>query len=123
MASTSMEQNQIGELLLRENLVTREQLDKALKEQQHGGTRIGFSLVSAGAVSEAELTRLLSRQYRVPAVDLSDVEVDPSQIFVVVWLDAMTTKERIMAAWNGERGGGEVGDDEPPGTESVTRAG
>ncbi len=76
MASTSMEQSQIGELLLRENLVTREQLDKALKEQQQGGTRIGFSLVSAGAVSEAELTRLLSRQYRVPAVDLSDVEVD-----------------------------------------------
>ena len=76
MASTSMEQSQIGELLLRENLVTREQLDKALREQQQGGTRIGFSLVSAGAVSEAELTRLLSRQYRVPAVDLSDVEVD-----------------------------------------------
>ena len=45
---------QIGELLLRENLITREQLDKALTEQQQGGTRIGFSLVSSGAVSEPE---------------------------------------------------------------------
>jgi type IV pilus assembly protein PilB len=71
-----MEQSQIGELLLRENLITREQLDKALTEQQQGGTRIGFSLVSSGALSETELTRLLSRQYRVPAVDLSEVEVD-----------------------------------------------
>jgi len=76
MASTSMEQTQIGELLLRENLITRDQLDKALKEQQQSGTRIGFSLVSSGAVVETELTRLLSRQYRVPAVDLSEVEVD-----------------------------------------------
>ena len=71
-----MEQSQIGELLLRENLITREQLDKALAEQQQGGTRIGFTLVSNGALSETELTRLLSRQYRVPAVDLSEVEVD-----------------------------------------------
>ena len=71
-----MEQNQIGELLLRENLITREQLEKALKEQQQSGARIGFSLVSGGAISENELTRLLSRQYRVPAVDLSEVEVD-----------------------------------------------
>lgn len=63
-------------MLLRESLITREQLDKALKEQKQGGTRIGFSLVSSGAISETELTRLLSRQYRVPAVDLSEVEVD-----------------------------------------------
>ena len=76
MASTSLEQTQIGEMLLRESLITREQLDKALKEQKQGGTRIGFSLVSSGAISETELTRLLSRQYRVPAVDLSEVEVD-----------------------------------------------
>jgi type IV pilus assembly protein PilB len=76
MASTSLEQTQIGELLLRENLISQEQLDKALTEQQQTGTRIGFSLVTSGAVSETELTRLLSRQYRVPAVDLSEVEVD-----------------------------------------------
>ena len=76
MASTSLEQTQIGQLLLSENLISREQLDKALKEQQQSGTRIGFSLVSSGAIAETELMRLLSRQYRVPAVDLSEVEVD-----------------------------------------------
>ncbi len=81
-----MEQSQIGELLLRENLITREQLDKALAEQQQGGTRIGFTLVSNGALSETELTRLLSRQYRVPAVDLSEVEVD-SKILQLVPAD------------------------------------
>jgi type IV pilus assembly protein PilB len=76
MASTSLEQEQIGELLLRENLITREQLEKALAEQSQSGTRLGFALVSGGAISETELTRLLSRQFRVPAVDLTEVEVD-----------------------------------------------
>ena len=76
MAATSLEQVQIGELLLRENLVTRDQLERALEEQRSTGTRLGFSLVSTGAVSENDLTRLLSRQFRVPAVDLTEVEVD-----------------------------------------------
>jgi type IV pilus assembly protein PilB len=83
MASTSLEQEQIGELLLRENLITRDQLEHALKEQRQTGTRLGFALVSAGAVSENELTRLLSRQYRVPAVDLAEVEVDPKILKLV----------------------------------------
>jgi type IV pilus assembly protein PilB len=94
MASTLLEQTQIGELLLRENLITREQLDTALKEQQQGGTRIGFSLVSSGAVSEPDLTRLLSRQYRVPAVDLSEVEVD-AKILQLVPAD-FSTKHLVL---------------------------
>ncbi|MFQ5889148.1 MAG: type IV-A pilus assembly ATPase PilB [Gemmatimonadota bacterium] len=83
MASTSLAQDQIGELLLREHLITREQLDKALAEQRQNGTRLGFSLVSMGFVSEQNLTRLLSRQYRVPAVDLSEVDVDPKILKLV----------------------------------------
>src|SRR5918997_2194665 len=67
----------IGDLLLREGLVTKEQLARALQEQNQNGTRVGYNLVKLGYVQEAELTRVLARQFRMPAVDLSRFEVDP----------------------------------------------
>src|SRR5919107_1283229 len=66
----------IGDLLLKEGLVTKEQLARALQEQAQNGTRIGYNLVKLGFVQEAELTRMLARQFRMPAVDLSRFEVD-----------------------------------------------
>ena len=66
----------IGDLLLREGLVTKEQLARAIQEQNQNGTRIGYNLVKLGYVQEAELTRVLARQFRMPAVDLTRFEVD-----------------------------------------------
>ena len=66
----------IGELLIREGLITREQLDRALQEHKQNGARVGYNLVRLGFVNEVELTRMLARQYRMPAVDLSSFEVD-----------------------------------------------
>ena len=67
----------IGDLLMREGLISREQLDKALQEQKQNGTRVGYALVKLGYVQETEITRMLARQFRMPAVDLSKFEVDP----------------------------------------------
>ena len=67
----------IGELLLREGLVTQEQLNKALQEQKQSGTRVGYNLVKLGYVKETDLTRMLARQHKMPAVDLSKFQVDP----------------------------------------------
>jgi type IV pilus assembly protein PilB len=64
-------------MLVREGLITREQLDHALQEQRETGTRLGYNLVALGYVKETDLTRMLARQYRMPAVDLSSFEVDP----------------------------------------------
>ena len=83
MASISLGSEQIGELLLRSNLVSREELDKALEQQKQTGTRLGFHLVTNGAVSEADLTRVLSRQFKVPAIDLSNVEIDAKVLKLV----------------------------------------
>lgn len=66
----------IGELLIREGLITRDALDKALQEQKNTGMRVGYSLVKLGFIDEVDLTRMLARQYRMPAVDLSNFEVD-----------------------------------------------
>src|SRR5687767_4804760 len=64
-------------MLVREGLITHEQLAHALQDQQENGTRVGYNLVKLGYVKETEMTRMLARQYRMPAVDLSSFEVDP----------------------------------------------
>jgi type IV pilus assembly protein PilB len=66
----------IGELLLKEGLVTQDQLNKALAEQRHNGTRVGYNLVKLGFVQETDLTRMLARQHKMPAVDLAKFQVD-----------------------------------------------
>jgi len=73
-AATSM---RIGDLLIREGLISKEQLDQALLEQKQNGTRVGYNLVKLGFVPEIELTKVLAKQYKMPAVDLSKFAVDP----------------------------------------------
>jgi type IV pilus assembly protein PilB len=67
----------IGDLLVREGLITPEQLTKALQEQKQSGTRVGYNLVKLGFIPEIELTKVLAKHHKMPAVDLSRFEVDP----------------------------------------------
>jgi len=76
MATAAAGIERLGDLLVREGLITREQLQKALEEQRASGMRLGYVLVKLGIVQEIEITKMLARQYRVPAVDLSRFEVD-----------------------------------------------
>lgn len=64
----------IGDLLVREGLITDDQLKAALAEQRSNGYRLGYNIVAMGFVSETDLTRVLARKYRVKAVDLSRIE-------------------------------------------------
>src|SRR5205814_6483961 len=76
MAAPAASTERIGDLLVREGLITREQLDKALQEQKQNGTRVGYNLVKLGFIQEIELTKILAKQHKMPAVDLSRFEVD-----------------------------------------------
>jgi type IV pilus assembly protein PilB len=73
----------IGDLLVREGLISKDQLDKALQEQRQSGTRVGYNLVKLGFIQEIELTKHLARQYKMPAVDLSRFEVDPKIVKLI----------------------------------------
>jgi len=73
-----MSSNRLGELLVRNGLITDDQLAKALGEQQHTGGRLGSSLVKLGFISEDELSAFLSKQYGVPSVNLNEFEIDPA---------------------------------------------
>ena len=77
MAAPQLTQDRLGDLLVREGLITRDQLSKALVEQKQAGTRLGYTLVKLGILPEVDLTKTLAKQHRMPAVDLSRFEVDP----------------------------------------------
>ncbi len=68
--------DRLGDLLVAEGLITQPQLRAALAEQKSSNHRLGYILVKQGAVAELDLTKVLARQYRMPAVDLSKFEVD-----------------------------------------------
>src|SRR3989454_216932 len=75
-ATAAATSDKLGEILLREGLITQDQLKKALLEQKNTGMRLGYTLVKLGFVEETEISKMLARQYRMPAVDLSRFEVD-----------------------------------------------
>ena len=83
MATAAASSERLGDLLVREGLITREQLQQALTEQKGTGMRVGYTLVKLGLVEETEITKMLARQYRMPAVDLSRFEVDKRIIKMV----------------------------------------
>ncbi len=68
-------QDRMGDLFVREGLITDEQLAEGLREARTHGTHLGYALVKLGFVEEAELTKMLAKRYRVPTVDLDQVEV------------------------------------------------
>jgi type IV pilus assembly protein PilB len=73
----------LGELLLKENMVTPQQLQEALSHQRNNGGKLGKAFVSLGYVRDEEITSLLSRQYGVPSINLDHFEVDPAIIKII----------------------------------------
>jgi type IV pilus assembly protein PilB len=75
--------DRIGELLLREKLITQVQLKTAIDEQKKSGGRLGYNLTKLGFITEKDLTTFLSRQYGIPTIDLSTQEIDPEIIKLI----------------------------------------
>ena len=73
----------LGELLVRENLITPAQLQKALEEQKRSGGRLGANLCKLGFIKEEQLTEFLSKQYGIPAVNLKEFEIDPDVVKLI----------------------------------------
>jgi type IV pilus assembly protein PilB len=73
----------LGEILVRENLLSAQQLREALDYQRNHGGRLGFNLVKMGLVSDDMITAVLSRQYGVPSVNLELFDIEPSVIRLI----------------------------------------
>jgi type IV pilus assembly protein PilB len=73
----------LGQLLLKANLVTEAQLNEALRIQRLEGKRLGSVLVKLGYINEESLITFLSRQYSVPAINLSDQKIDTTLLKMI----------------------------------------
>ncbi|NIN71035.1 MAG: hypothetical protein GTO46_03675 [Gemmatimonadetes bacterium] len=74
----------VAELLLRNKVLTREQLQSAVSEARSQGRGLTYTLVSLGLIQEAVLLRLLSQIFKVRAVELSKIErIDPRVLATV----------------------------------------
>jgi type IV pilus assembly protein PilB len=78
-----MAQNRLGELLVREKLISLQQLRKAQEEQKKSGSNLGYTLAKLGYISDGEITSFLSTQYRLPAINLDEYEIDTEVVKLV----------------------------------------
>jgi type IV pilus assembly protein PilB len=73
----------LGEILVRENLISPQHLREALDYQREHGGRLGFNLVKLGLVSDDMITAVLSRQYGIPSVNLDLFQIDSQVLHLI----------------------------------------
>ncbi len=78
-----MSVSRLGELLVRNQLISDDQLANAISEQKKEGIRLGAALVKLGYVQEHDLASFLSKHYGVPSIDLAEFDVDPAVIALI----------------------------------------
>src|SRR6187431_1690600 len=94
LRESSMSQNRLGELLVREKLISLQQLRKAQDEQKRSGQNLGYTLARLGFISDGEITNFLSSQYRLPAINLDEYEIDVEVVKLVT--KEVCEKHRII---------------------------
>ena len=70
----------LGEGMVKEGLITNDQLAKALERQIIFGGRLGTNLVEMGAVSEETLAKYLSKALGVPYAEPDKFEDVPQEV-------------------------------------------
>lgn len=73
----------IGELLVKENLLSADQLAKAREDARTKGGRLGAQITELGYLDENELTDFVAKQYGVPSIDLDEFEIDQAVIQLI----------------------------------------
>jgi type IV pilus assembly protein PilB len=82
----------LGEILVKESLITQDQLQKALEFQRANGGKLGSCLTKMGFITDDDITGILSRQYGVPSINLKFYEIDP----IIIKLIPQDTAQRYQ---------------------------
>ncbi len=86
--------DQIGELLVKENLLTAEQLRQARDDARAKGERLGAQITKLGFLEENDLTEFVAKQYGVPSIDLGEFEIDAAVIRLIP--EEVATKHTVI---------------------------
>ncbi len=73
----------LGEMLVRAHLITQEQLDRSLDEQEVTGLKLGSCLIKLGFVTDENLAEFLSQHFKVPNIDISHDDIDPAVLGLI----------------------------------------
>ncbi len=84
----------IGELLVKENLLSSEQLLKAREEAASGGSRLGAQITALGFMDENELTEFVAKQYGVPSINLEDFSIEAEVLALIP--EEVATKHNVV---------------------------
>ena len=85
---------QIGELLVKENLLTAEQLRQARDDARVQGSRVGAQITKLGFLDENDLTDFVAKQYGVPSIDLEEFEIE--QVVIQLIPEDVATKHTVI---------------------------
>src|SRR5689334_14884290 len=75
--------SRIGELLVREKRLSLQQLQQAQEEAKRSGKRLGVALARLGFVKDQELTQFVAQQYSLPAINLAEIDIDPTVLKLI----------------------------------------
>ena len=81
--STQTLVGRLGEILLKENRINDEQLQKALDYQKQQGGKLGQAMVKLGFVTDEQVSEALGIQYGIPSIRLSEFPVDPAVVKII----------------------------------------
>lgn len=73
----------IGQILLDSGMISNKQLENALNQQNEGGARLGYYLVSNNAISEVDLNKFLARQQNIESANLDEIDIDENIIHLI----------------------------------------
>jgi len=89
-----LKKKMLGEMLIEEEAITPELLEKALVEQKRMGKRLGEVMISLGFVTEGKMAEILGNQLDIPFAALKDMAVDPEVVKIVP--EALARKHRVL---------------------------
>ncbi len=84
----------LGELLVRENLITVHQLQTAQEGQRLNGGRLGAELIKQGVLDESQLLDIYCKHYQVPRLNLDEFQIDPKIIEILP--EEVATKHQVV---------------------------
>jgi len=73
----------LGQLLLKAEIITEEQLKQAQGEQKLKGTNLSSVLIDMGFLSEDDLLDFLHKRYGFPSINLAEMELDPKLVGLI----------------------------------------
>ncbi len=84
----------LGDALVKDGMISEEQLQKALELQKGSGRKLGETLIDAGMVTEENIAKVLSKQLGYESIDLQNISISTDVLDLVT--PSVLKKNRVI---------------------------